>query len=90
MNEYDPDTCFTAGELRDIGYPIPKRIPDVAWIPKWSMRPLPNTCRTFLADSCIVRFEVEFTQPFRWLECTFTLKEETNDRDSVQTEEGDS
>lgn len=37
MNEYDSETCVTAGELRASGIGIEHHIPDCAWIPRSSI-----------------------------------------------------
>jgi hypothetical protein len=66
---YDKDTCYTAKELRAVGYPIPSKIPDRAWVHKWSLRTLPNCSVERLSDddnSFVVTMEVEFSEPFRW------------------------
>lgn len=36
-NEYDSEKCVTAGELRQLGIPIPEGIPDVAWVPRTAL-----------------------------------------------------
>lgn len=32
ITEYDPSLCSTAAQFRELGYPIPKQIPDAAWV----------------------------------------------------------
>jgi hypothetical protein len=38
---YDPETCVTAGTLRERGCPVTSDIPDHAWIPKDAVEAIP-------------------------------------------------
>ena len=77
-SEYDPGAHITAKELRDLGYKIPEHIPDCGWVPRWSMYLLPKSCAVVRGkdyNSCDVIFNVEFTQPFRWLKCKLKIQQ---------------
>lgn len=68
--EYDPETCATAGELRDMGFPIPDSIPDCGWVPRASVRVNPASATDVDPnDPTVVRFttDVDFLEPFRWM-----------------------
>lgn len=67
---YDPETCITAAELRASGINVPEKIPDVAWVPKWSIKfgvPAANEVLYPEKDTIAVDVQVEFSEPFRWV-----------------------
>ena len=77
QDEYDEETCLTAGELRSIGCDIEEKIPDCAWVPRWSMRmgnvavgELEKGNSRALPDCT---FEISFTEPFRWEQVKGTI-----------------
>jgi hypothetical protein len=45
--DYNPVTCITACELREIGLELPDEIPDCAWVPReavhWNFPPVETT-----------------------------------------------
>lgn len=64
----------TAAELRERGIPVPDQIPDVAWVPRWSVRWTDPKCE--LGDtphSIRLRMTVDFLVPFRWVELLVEL-----------------
>jgi hypothetical protein len=76
--EYDPKKDITAGELREQGFSIPKRIPDVAHIPRgsWTLVGESNV-EWDKEDPKLLRFsmgKLVFTHPFRWIEGRFTVQ----------------
>jgi hypothetical protein len=73
---YDPRTCITARELREVwGLPVPELIPDVAWIERAAMRVSLKDVQDGEAGdkNLILNFRVEFHQPFKWLEASFVV-----------------
>ncbi len=81
LDEYDPATCQTAGELRAAGMQIPATIPDCAWIPVGSMVVVGEPKVTAKAPNLLTvqGLRVMFTVPFRWIEVegTVTVSEGT-------------
>lgn len=73
MSEYDEATCITAAELRAQGWPLGDDVPDCAWVPRGSMRLAAVMPQRMEGDTVHVTMEVEFTAPFRWVECTVSL-----------------
>lgn len=69
---YNPATCVTAGELRAAGIPIRDSVPDCGWIRRGAMRvkfTTPTGTRDEIAaDILSLDVEVEFTEPFHWIE----------------------
>ncbi len=63
LQEYDPVLCIQAGELRAMGIQLSERIPDCAWIEKWSI----VQGVTEQVDGDKVCYGITFTRPFRWL-----------------------
>lgn len=74
---YDAATCITAGELRSCGVPVPENIPDCGWLPRAAMRvrnvASESTAEDIAAGRLCVGMDVEFMQPFRWLQVTLTV-----------------
>lgn len=84
--EYDPNTCVHASELRTRGFKIPESIPDVAWIPRNSMSPSGDfDVERDKSDEKLFHFSagVVFTQPFRWIEGTFTVQKQCSHCGSI-------
>jgi hypothetical protein len=78
MSEYDPKTCITAGEMREIGFGVPAQIPDCAWIPRsafdldWEV-----TCGPSGGDNSLsAKVTVKVNEPFRWIRLEFTVEPE--------------
>lgn len=63
--EYDPDTCWTAKELREFGFDVPETIPDCGWIPKTSFFGTGSKSCGFM-----LTMTYRTSEPFRWIECT--------------------
>lgn len=72
-DEYDPATCVTAGELRRLGFPIPEGVPDVAWVPRMALLSAFHNAEAGPDGSMNLKFNVHFTQPFRWVQVDFTV-----------------
>lgn len=72
-SEYDPATCVTAGELREIGIPVPVSLPDVAWCPRSALRWACQGAETGPDSSWSLKLAVTFTEPMRWLQVDFTV-----------------
>jgi hypothetical protein len=76
LEEYDPDTCHTAGELREMGFQIPDSIPDCGWIPKYALK-----MNRFDSDNTVEKddgkfifnIQCEITVPFKWVETEIEL-----------------
>lgn len=75
LQEYNPQTCITAQELRASGVTVPDHIPGPAWVHR-------HTVRFGGADVALdnqdpsrmnVQMTVTFTQPFRWVEATVEI-----------------
>lgn len=63
---YNPETCLTASELRNLGFPVPSEIPDGAWVPKWAIRiePIPGEAEQS-QEQLTLNWEVNFDTAFR-------------------------
>lgn len=78
MNEYDPKTCITAGEFREMGATLPEGIPDCAWVPRdsvtWSLAidvsPNPPPPER---GKISVPLMILFNKPFKWVEIKATI-----------------
>ena len=71
--EYDEQTCLTAGELRSMGLVVPEEIPDVAWVPKDSVKIGEGRNTTWAGSGprvIKVSMSIRITEPFRWVEAT--------------------
>lgn len=73
MNEYDPDLCIHAGELREMGFNIPKAVPDCAWIPKSAMRMHVEEGKSQNPRLPNISLELTVTEPFQWIEISGTI-----------------
>lgn len=73
--QYNEKICITAGELRDRGISVPESVPDCGWIPRWSMRlSMPENSVTDEGQGAMsIKLAVEFQEPFRWLEGSYTI-----------------
>jgi hypothetical protein len=73
MKKYDPKTCITAGELREVGIMVPDTIPDQAWIPRHAMMPHLAGVKSKDDDPSMVeaKIEIDLTVPFRWVRVVF-------------------
>lgn len=72
--EYERETCWTADELRAIGFPIPDTIPGIAWIPRTALvvhEPVVTPGAD--AGTMHVTMSATFTEPFRWLELNLEI-----------------
>lgn len=70
--EYDPATCVTAGELRELGFPIPASIPDVAWCLRSSLVPKLKDVQGSDGEYTI-HFTIEFMKPLEWIQMDFVI-----------------
>jgi hypothetical protein len=68
MDAYDPQKWITAGELRGMGWPLPKEIPDEAMAPRDSMD-VETLHRDLTGDEGGL-YKMSFTEPMR---CGSTL-----------------
>jgi len=75
MTEYNPTTCITVEELRSLGIHIEEKIPDCAWIPRWSVKMEVGEV-TMKDNKLAVEMNTTFQEPFQWIETTATLKTE--------------
>jgi len=77
MEEYNEDTCFTAGQLREMGFEISALIPDCGWIPKWALNFGEMKVEVSKDDDGANILhgvgQVTLTQPFQWVELDVTL-----------------
>ena len=71
--DYDPTTCITAAEMRASGWRVPDDVPDVAWVPRASLRF--DKFTPSRADGGVMHgtVSVTMTAPFRWVETTVSL-----------------
>lgn len=78
--DYDPKLDITAGEFRALGKVLPASIPDCAWVPRAAMR-MGEVKATPTGDpsrrGVHVSWSVTFDEPFRWVEVTGTLVDDT-------------
>ncbi len=82
-DEYDPQTCVTAEELRAVGLELPESIPDCAWVLRGSIHfALKDTEQSDLKD-LFIGVTVEFCEPFRWISVNFTIEGAQNEGDVV-------
>jgi len=66
--EYDPETCWTAAELRAINIPIPDTVPDCGWVPRGAVQWTDvKTVPGEHPDVLVMDMTVKFHQPFHWL-----------------------
>lgn len=82
--EYDRRTCVTAAEVRAQGIPLPRKIPDVAWIPRAALEHSIGEMSSAEDGEVRCQLIITFTRPFRWLEGTV---EQTGDGNAPITEE---
>jgi len=66
-DQYDPETCITAGELRAMGVPVEQETPDCAWVPRSAVRFGRSTVVAVDGDRFDVESSVEFDRPFKWI-----------------------
>lgn len=74
--EYNPQTCLTARELREVwGLSIPESIPDAAWVSRTDMNvSLEDVHDGEAGDkNLVLNFRVEFHRPFEWIEASFVI-----------------
>lgn len=77
--EYDAATCVHARELRARGFTIPAEIPDVAWIPRDSIKfeVFNHTTPADVAKGLMKGgMRYRFTEPFRWVAVDFAITPE--------------
>lgn len=74
IEDYDPQTCITAKEFRDMGVELPKNIPDFAWMERIGYvieiddsRPASGNPET---GQILIPTQIRFTQPFRYISLT--------------------
>lgn len=72
--KYDPATCVTARELREIGLPIPEDIPDVAWCHRSALHVALNNVEDKGNGVVYLKFEMIFDQPLEWIQLDFTVE----------------
>lgn len=65
---------ITAGELREMGLPIPESIPDCASIPRSAMKWTVVDAATTADDKTVVlKLNVAFTANFEWVQLDIVL-----------------
>ncbi len=62
ITTYDPKRCTTAGQIRQMGFPIPEEIPDNAWVPNKSIKTQEFATNSRRGENTSVVFEMA---PFR-------------------------
>ncbi len=72
--EYDPATCITAGELRQLGIALPEGIPDCGWVPRAAIRSHVTGSQITPAGALEVDMTVRFDEPFRWVTVDVTIQ----------------
>ena len=66
--EYDAATCITAAEARASGIEVPETVPDVAWIPRSSIRvELGDVTADIEGKRFNATFAIHFSEPWRWI-----------------------
>ena len=72
---YDARTCITAGELREMGVPVSKEVPDCAWVPLRAIRHIPNSVKVEDkgGGKMACEWKIEVSEPFRWVEASFLV-----------------
>lgn len=75
--DYNAETCITVGEMRGLGWPIPERLPDCAWIRRDSVHVKSmshcSTPEDIAAGVLRLDTEITFAEPFNWIDLTFTI-----------------
>lgn len=86
---YDPATCITAGEMSKLGFEIPARVPDCAWIPKLSLIfSVHNITSQMTHDTNYIAVEFKSSKPFYWERTTFETEMTPDEiRKSVEQKE---
>lgn len=73
-DDYDPDTCVTAGELRGRGFPVAIDIPDVAWIHRSAIRAIQQDVAQQQDGSFDATIEISYLEAFRWVEGVYEVE----------------
>lgn len=79
VTEYDPATCITAGELREMGFPVPDEIPDCGWVPRTEMvmnAEPESTPEDINAQILRMDMRLDFKVPFKWIEFKSVITKE--------------
>lgn len=72
---YDDKTCVTAAELRAIGFPLAKDIPDVAWVPRCAIQfDVGDVKRGADPGTVMIDHTISFLVPFQFVQVSFTLQ----------------
>ena len=72
--EYDAATCITAAEARACGIDVPETVPDVAWIPRASIRvELGEVTADIEEKQFNATFAIHFSEPWRWIRIRFEV-----------------
>lgn len=74
--KYDPETCLTAGELREVGVIVEESIPDNAWVPRACIEFEGVKVQKLEGDQNAMNatINVQLTEPFRWIEISGSMK----------------
>jgi len=78
INEYDPELCVTAGELRAAGATgIPDEVPDCAWVPRLSLLfvdvEIDRSHDVAATGTLKASSTIRVLSPWRWIEATVTF-----------------
>lgn len=81
-SEYDPETCVTAGELRESGFNVSGRVPDCAWVTRNTFFLDLGSLTLTDEDNGVtnVHWDVYCQQPFRWFEGTYVIAPESHEK----------
>lgn len=75
--EYDPKTCITASELREMGIPIPEHIPGCAWMKRSGLKmESGNPNYDPETEELIIHMTVKFTEPMNYITLTVSYLDE--------------
>lgn len=69
------DDRISAGELRELGVPVPENIPDCATVPRRSMQLKVGSSSVAPDKQTLnMNFDVTFTEPFKWFTATVFIE----------------
>ena len=68
-DEYNSETCITAGELRAIGVAIPAEVPDCGWVPRSAVT-YSGPQVTVDGNRIDCTAAIQFSVPFQWISVT--------------------
>ncbi|WP_396190438.1 hypothetical protein [Flavobacterium sp.] len=81
VTEYDPEQCWTAKQLRSMGYTISDKIPNCAWVRSDCVVLDVKSSQTEPEKgySFGLTVELEFSQPFQWVEVSLTAEKKNHE-----------